>query len=265
MEKDIRRRLSPDKVLNNSINTAREFGTELLFTSGLLLCSLLLLFFLVHSVIPEQRNIIDQEAFLFLKPLISKDHTRYARMVTFFGTGSFLIPSYVFIVFYLFRKNYRKYGMLVSTIVISSLLLGWILKPLFHRARPPYPLVNGAGGYSFPSGHALGGFIFSGVLLYLVWNTCKNIYLKWCCSLCVLLFGMMIGLSRVYLHVHYATDVMGSFLLTLAWFSFICIFFRFIYKHEMHERELPENTSDLLPEGLIHSLNKGLKNFSDRL
>ncbi len=265
MEKHIRKRLSPEKVLKNSTNTLREFGMELLYMSSLLICSLLLFFFLVHSVIPEQRNMFDQEAFLLLKPLISKDHTWYAQVVTFFGTGTFLIPSYVFIVIYLIRNNYKKYGLLVSATVISSLLLGWMLKPFFHRARPPYPLVTGAGGYSFPSGHALGGFIFSGVLLYLVWNTCKNIYLKWCSSLCFLLFGLMIGVSRIYLHVHYATDVMGSLLLTLAWFSFICIVFRFIYKHEMHERELPEHASDPLPEDLSPYLNKGLKTFSGRL
>ncbi len=48
-------------------------------------------------------------------------------------------------------------------------------------------------------------------------------------------FGIGIGISRIYLHVHYATDIIGSFFITLAWFSLSYIFFRIIYKHEMFD------------------------------
>jgi len=120
--------------------------------------------------------------------------------------------------------------------VISSLLLGWILKPLFHRSRPGLPLVGGAGGYSFPSGHALGGFIFCGVLLLLLWKSRINFYLKWILTFFIFAFGLIIGISRIYLHVHYATDVLGSLFITLAWFSLSYIFFRLIFKQKLHER-----------------------------
>jgi undecaprenyl-diphosphatase len=136
--------------------------------------------------------------------------------------------------------------MMVSTMVVSSLFLGWILKTTFHRIRPQFPLIGGAGGYSFPSGHALGGFIFSGVLLFLVWNTQKKYSLKWINSVFISVFGISIGLSRIYLHVHYATDVIGSLFVTLAWFSLSYIFFRFIYKQELHKRkELSEDSSTI--------------------
>src|ERR1035438_3878268 len=109
------------------------------------------------------------------------------------------------------KRRFLKYVMMISTMVVSSLLLGWLLKAVFHRSRPPYPLVGGAGGYSFPSGHALGGFIFCGILLFLVWKTLNNYYIKWLLSSFITVFGMCIGLSRIYLHVHYATDILGSF------------------------------------------------------
>ncbi|HEV3225018.1 MAG TPA: phosphatase PAP2 family protein [Puia sp.] len=240
------RQLTPGILLKKISSTINEFLTELLVAFSLLIISLLLIYFLIHFVIPEKKNAIDSYAFLFFRPIISSDHTQIARFITFFGTGSFLIPCYIIIVYNLVRKNYIKYAMMVSTMVVSSLLLGWLLKAVFHRSRPPYPLVEGAGGYSFPSGHALGGFIFCGILLFLIWKTRNNYYTKWLLSSLIIAFGICIGLSRIYLHVHYATDIIGSFFVTLAWFSLSYIFFRIIYKHEMFVSiELNEAETDL--------------------
>lgn len=222
-------------LLKKISNTISEFFAEILVALSLLVISLLLIYFLIHFVIPEQKNIIDSYAFLFFRPITSPDHTRIAMFVTFFGTGSFLIPCYMILVFYLVRRNYKKYAVMVVLIVVPSLLLGWLLKSVFHRSRPLYPLVNGAGGYSFPSGHALGGFIFCGILLFLVWKTKNSFYTKWLLTSIVVTFGICIGISRIYLHVHYATDIIGSFFVTLAWFSLSYIFFRIMYKHEMFE------------------------------
>ena len=138
---------------------------------------------------------------------------------------------------------------MVAIVASVSLLSGWLLKDIFHRARPISPLISGVGGYSFPSGHALGGFIFSGVLLLLLWKTRRNIYLKWGLSFLIFLFGMSIGLSRIYLHVHYATDVIGSLFITLAWFALSYIFFRLIFKHKLDERpKLYDLSPDMISE-----------------
>jgi undecaprenyl-diphosphatase len=212
-------------------------ATEYIVLFSLIVISLLFFYSLIHSVIPEKQNIIDKEAFRYFHPLISDNHTRFASFITFFGTGTFLIPSYMFILFYLIRLNYHKYALMVLTMVLSSLFLGWLLKPTFHRVRPPYPLVSGAGGYSFPSGHALGGFIFAGVLICLVWKSRKSVVVKCILSLLLICFGMLIALSRVYLHVHYATDIAGSFFVALAWLSMTYLFFRILYNHSLHEKK----------------------------
>jgi undecaprenyl-diphosphatase len=209
-----------------------EISKDLLIVIGLFVISSLLFYFLVHSIIPEKVDIIDNSAFLLFSPYISPVHTRIAMIVTFFGTGTFLIPSYGLIIFYLLRKKFLIYVVMVLVIAVSSLLLGWLLKEMFHRARPLNPLVGGAGGYSFPSGHALGGFIFGGALIWLIWQAKRNVYLKWMLSLFIAAFGTMIGLSRIYLHVHYATDVLGSLFVTFIWYSLLYIFFRLVYKGE---------------------------------
>ena len=124
MSKNRRRQYNSGILLKKISNTIHEFFIELLVAFSLLIISLLLIYFLIHFVIPEKKNIIDSAAFHFFRPVISINHTRIAGFITFFGTGSFLIPCYTILVFYLARKNYTKYAMMVSTMVVSSLLLG---------------------------------------------------------------------------------------------------------------------------------------------
>lgn len=227
---------NPGKDIKKSVINIRVFK-EFVLPFSLLTISLVFFYSIVHHVMFEKQNMMDNLAFTYFRPLISDNHTRIANVITFFGTGAFLIPSYSLIIFYLIRLNYRKYAVMVLTTVISSLLLGWLLKPTFHRLRPPYPLVSGAGGYSFPSGHALGGFIFTGVIIYLIWKTSKKIQFKCFMSILLAVFGLMIGLSRVYLHVHYITDVAGSLLVALFWLSLIYLCFRIASKNSLHEKK----------------------------
>ena len=122
--------------------------------------------------------------------------------------------------------------------------------------RPPYPLVTGAGGYSFPSGHALGGFIFTGVIIYLIWKTSKKIHIKCIMSILFAAFGFLIGLSRIYLHVHYATDVAGSLLVALTWLSMTYLCFRIIYKDSLHETIGQSFSDPDIPAVNFHFLNQ---------
>ena len=219
-------------------NILRDISLEALLAICLFLSSLLFLYLLVHLIILQKENWVDLQAFLFLKPFLSPAHTRIAVAFTFFGTGTFLIPNYIVIAAYCIRKKRAQYARMVSTVVLSNLVLGWLLKEVFHRPRPLYPLIGGAGGYSFPSGHALGGFVFSLIVLYLIWQTQKKTLIKWIASLIMAAFGILIGLSRIYLHVHYATDVIGSLLITLIWCSGFYIFFRVIYINRTQGKDL---------------------------
>lgn len=163
--------------------------------------------------------------------------------MTLLGTGNFLVPAYIFIVIYLEKRNYRCLIYLTVVTAVSSLSLGWLLKWVFHRSRPLGHLVNGAGGYSFPSGHALGGFIFAGIILYLLWKTGHKIYTKWLLSVLIVLLGFGIGLSRVYLHVHYATDVLGSLFIAIWWLSFMHIAFRLLYRDDIYKMKERNETT----------------------
>ncbi len=79
------------------------------------------------------------------------------------------------------------------------------------------PLLHEAKGFSFPSGHALMSVTFYGLLIVIVWEFVKAPWLRWLLSILLALLILIIGFSRVYLRVHYASDVVAGFSVGLVW------------------------------------------------
>ena len=113
-------------------------------------------------------------------------------------------------------KN-RKCGILVSINLISIFILNQTLKLIFNRPRPEGNRLIEASGYSFPSGHSMVSMAFYGLLIYLAYKKIKNRKLKYIICVLLTLLILVIGVSRIYLGVHYATDVIGGFLISLAY------------------------------------------------
>jgi len=192
-----------------------------------------LLYMLIHFVIPEKENLIDSLCFYYVRPWISNANTKLAIFVSYFGSGLFLLPAYLYIIALLAARGYKTYAIFVFTVSVSGLLLGLVLKELFQRPRPLHKMV-GAGGYSFPSGHSLGGFIFCLLVIFLIWKLKSGRLNKYFLYFISAVFGILIGLSRVYLHVHYATDILGSFFVAAGWFALIYILFILVYRNDLH-------------------------------
>lgn len=196
----------------------------------ILLLSILLFSIISDEVVIEKENSFDITVFRYLSSFTSPSATKVALFVTTFGSGYFLLPAYLFIILYLVKIKKAREAIIVSTIATVSELSGWLLKFLFHRPRPSLPLISGTGGFSFPSGHSLGGFTFSGVLIYLLWQTSLNASLKWTLYFFLIIFSLLIGLSRIYLRFHFASDVLGSLLVTVVWLSLTFILLETIEK-----------------------------------
>lgn len=107
------------------------------------------------------------------------------------------------------------------TVLIGAGILNAIIKGIYERARPSQiqPLVE-IGGYSFPSGHSMGSVIVYGGLLFLILRSLRSAQLKFIVSLLISFLVLGIGVSRIYLGVHFLTDVLGGFSLGFAW---LCI------------------------------------------
>lgn len=112
------------------------------------------------------------------------------------------------------RQRYHKVDAVMLAICLSGAwMLNEVLKSVFQRTRPEWMHLVAASGYSFPSGHAMISVAFYGFLGYILWQ--KRQGGPW--VLAGLALATLIGISRVYLGVHYPTDVLAGFLIGGAW------------------------------------------------
>ena len=122
--------------------------------------------------------------------------------------------SYVVIVILIFIFK-RKYSYVLTASILASTLLNNALKLLFMRERPTWKLYS-PHGYSYPSGHAMSSLAFYGLIIYLIIKYYKGKGKKIIIGLISLLI-FIIGISRIYLGVHYFTDVIGAYLFDIGY------------------------------------------------
>lgn len=139
--------------------------------------------------------------------------TTTMKIITVFGSTACL--SLLAVLLFLIIKDKRK-----SILFPANLILiggtNHLLKFLIARERPLEKLVE-ATGYSFPSGHSASSLAFYGFLIYYINKKAQNRSLKIISTIFLSTFILLIGFSRIYLHVHYLTDVLGGFLYSFAY------------------------------------------------
>ena len=190
----------------------------------LLAISLILIFLLVWVVFIYGSNSFDQKTFSLISPHITESRTRLMRFISFFGKHTFLIPVIILLLaYFLFKKN-NWMAIRTAAVLLSSLLVMSLLKSLIQRQRPPDPLVEGITNYSFPSGHAFISVAFYGLLIWYVTIYINNKWLRRMVIFFLLLVIAAIGFSRIYLRVHYATDVIAGICIGFVWLDF-CLWF----------------------------------------
>jgi membrane-associated phospholipid phosphatase len=168
----------------------------------------------------EDETGFDKFAFAEVAHITSPSTTRIMTYITFFGSSYFLFPAYILITsYYLFFKKNTKLSFSVSAIGLTSVGILSGIKAIFHRHRPLHPLIKNVNGFSFPSGHSFSAFTFFGLLIYIIWKADLKRQTKIIASLFMFLFAAAIAFSRVYLHVHFATDAIAGFLLCIIWLT----------------------------------------------
>lgn len=111
----------------------------------------------------------------------------------------------------LILPNRKKYGLPVSLASLGGLAIYKPMKHIFLRARPDAALhLVKQGGFSFPSGHSVTSVIFYGVLIYLLKRHCKNDKLRKVLTVICGFLALTIGPSRIYVGVHWPTDVLAG-------------------------------------------------------
>ena len=198
-------------------NLLQLVSLEFLITAGVFLVSLFIFSFIVHEAVYEREDIFDNKVIQFFSAHSSKTLIEVMERITFFGSTTFLFPAYLVLIAWHLSKKRMIYAIDTAVIALSSTAMMFALKQFFHRQRPQLPIITGVSGYSFPSGHSLSSFIFCTILMYLVWKGDLSLTQKYLLIVFLFLFALTIGLSRIILNVHYATDVIGGFCLALVW------------------------------------------------
>lgn len=140
--------------------------------------------------------------------------TKTMSIITNFG-GTYILPIICILALIITKKRRIGLAMCCNLAIISASNI--LLKNIVQRPRPDgYRLISETG-YSFPSGHSMISTAFYGLIIYFIYKYVKNKKVKY--LLCILLSALIviIGFSRIYLGVHYASDVIAGFLVSIAY------------------------------------------------
>lgn len=148
------------------------------------------------------------------KFLISDFVTPIAKFITNFGGAIFLVI--LTIVLFILIKD-KKIGISIFSNLAIITILNQLLKRILQRPRPTEFRIIEETGYSFPSGHSMISMAFYGYLIYLIYKYVKNKYIKWAAIVLLSILICCIGISRIYLGVHYTSDVLGGFLISVSY------------------------------------------------
>ena len=146
--------------------------------------------------------------------LISDFATPIVKFITNFGGAIFLVVLTVFL--FLVIKN-KKIGLSIFFNLVIVTGLNQLLKRILQRPRPTEYRIIEETGYSFPSGHSMISMAFYGYIIYLIYKYVKNKYVKWISIVLLSILICSIGISRIYLGVHYTSDVLGGFLISISY------------------------------------------------
>lgn len=146
------------------------------------------------------------------------------KVITNFGSAiSIIIISLLLVIFI---KDKKVSASVIINIILVT-ILNQVLKNILQRPRPDGFRLISESGYSFPSGHSMVSMAFYGLFIYLAYTKIENKNLRSIVCILLSILVVLIGFSRIYLGVHYASDVLGGFLISM---SYLIVFVEIVPK-----------------------------------
>lgn len=147
--------------------------------------------------------------------------TQIATELTYLGTGTVVLMIVAVAALFLWHTEHKHSARLLLAAVAGNILLNGVLKLVFHRARPTvFEWQTTAVSSSFPSGHAMSATVCYGTVAYLVIRLQKHRWSRLLTGTAAVILILLICATRLYLGVHYPSDVVAGILVGLAWASF---------------------------------------------
>ena len=152
------------------------------------------------------------------------------KLITFFGSTVGIICG-IGISYFFLKDNYNFFFMIGSMII--EVILNNVMKLLVGRIRPNInPLVKETG-HSFPSGHTMASTAFYSFVMYFVWKSSLTMIIQIIITILCISIILLILMSRVYLGVHYTSDVLAGLCFSIAYVALMTYFYPTIYSWMM--------------------------------
>lgn len=190
----------------------------------ILLILTLILFIIIYLLKVDKLNWFDQSIYNFISSFHCNLLTLFFKFITKFGSFTYI---FIFIIVILIFIKDKLLSALISINSLIGAFINKVLKSIFVRPRPDVLRLVEQGGYSFPSGHAMASTIFYGMLIYLIYKSDINSKFKHIIISFLIILILLIGISRIYLGVHYASDIIAGYLVSII---YLIIFISFINK-----------------------------------
>ena len=199
--------------------------------------SLIFFAWLSNEVLEGETRHFDEVTRAAVHHLASPTMTGTMRGISFVGSSLFLTTATVVMFIWFLTHRWRREAWLLGITMLGAAVLNTTLKLTFQRARPePFFDLLAPKSYSFPSGHSLASFCFFGALATVLAARIENKRINFVIWLVSGLMVLLIGLSRIYLGVHYTTDVLAGYAAALIWIAVI----RFVEMELMRRRRKRE-------------------------
>lgn len=205
MNKNIGREKMIQKIKNNKLMVLIIFLLLIIITM------------ITKKIIIKEELIIDKLAYdILVTKLRNPFLTSVMKLVTKLSNTSVIISlSMIFIIYFYYIIKKKKISFLIVVNLVFIVFLNQILKLIFKRDRPIGFRIIEMSGYSFPSGHAMVSMAFYGLFIYIIHHFVKNKKLKTILITLNVIIIILIGISRVYLGVHYLSDVVTGYSISI--------------------------------------------------
>lgn len=180
-----------------------------------ILITIFLILFIITTLLVITKNISFFDEFIYnIVCKLRKSNTIDMALKLITKIGNVLPTIMIVIILLIILK--KEYKILISATEIITISINQLLKHIIQRERPPLieRLIE-EKGFSYPSGHAMMALCLYGTLIYIILREVKNKKIKIVLITLLSILILLIGLSRIYVRVHYPSDVLGGFLLTI--------------------------------------------------
>lgn len=186
-------------------------------------------FSLISLLISDQKIIqFDRAIINSVQGLESTFLTKVMKFFTFIGSAPFVIMLSLLLLFFLYKVLHHRFELILFVAAIAgSAILNGILKHLFQRVRPDFHRLINIEGYSFPSGHAMNAFTVYSIISFLLWRHIPSKLGRVMLILFSIVMILTIGVSRIYLGVHYPSDIVGGYFASGFWVTTAIMFFQY--------------------------------------